>query len=163
MSRPRTQLSPRRGIPAGIRRARRTGMAGIAYLEVLIATLLIMVALAPALEALAPGATGAGLHANRIEDHYAVASRMEELLAQPYAALDAAATAAGSRTVPASDSDTLTYADGRTVTRNVFLSRYDSDNADGDNNPFTGTEADLLWLRVAIGDTALETLLSAHD
>jgi hypothetical protein len=88
---------------------------------------------------------------------------MEELLAEPFAALDAAATAAGSRVTPGSYSDTVTFQDGRTVTRNVYLSRYDSDNADGDADPFTGTEADLLWLRVEIGDTALETLRSAHD
>jgi len=159
-----TTWRPARGRrPARVRKTGCARMAGISYVEVLIAIVLIMLALAPALEALSPGEAAAGAHANRVEDHFAVAGRMEELLAEPFAALDAAATAAGSRVTPGSYSDTVTFQDGRTVTRNVYLSRYDSDNADGDADPFTGTEADLLWLRVEIGDTALETLRSAHD
>ena len=45
--------------------------------------------------------------------------------------------------------------------RLVFLARYDGDDADGDNDPFTGTDAGLLWLRVTIenGPRALETVI----
>jgi hypothetical protein len=38
----------------------------------------------------------------------------------------------------------------------VYLSRYDGDNADGDNNPFTGTDADLIWVRAAIADPPID-------
>ncbi len=48
------------------------------------------------------------------------------------------------------DRETTERADRRLV----FISRYDGDNADTDDNPFTGTEADLLWLRVEIEGTA---------
>ena len=42
----------------------------------------------------------------------------------------------------------------------VYLSNYDGDNADADGDPFTGTEPDLLWIRVEIEDSvhALETV-----
>ncbi|MEZ5542664.1 MAG: hypothetical protein R3F42_11540 [Pseudomonadota bacterium] len=139
--------------------------AGLSYVEVLVATVLIMVALAPALEALAPGVAGAGIHAGRVEEHYALAGRLEALLAEPFADLDAAAQAAGSATVPSSYSDSVLLPSGRRITRNVYLSRYDGDNADGDDDPFTGTEDDLLWVRVAgaTSGVTLETLLSAYD
>ena len=140
-------------------------MAGLTYVEVLVAIVLIMVVLVPALDALQPGVTGAGIHASRSEDHHRLAGHMEFVLAQPFADLDTAALAAGSPATPSSYSDIVTHADGRQVTRNVFLSRYDSDNADVDNDPFTGTEDDLLWLRVEIANTAdaLETLVSVYD
>lgn len=139
--------------------------AGLSYVEVLVATLLIMVALAPALEALAPGVAGAGIHASRAEDHYAVAGRLEQLLGETYTDLDAAALAAGSAATPTSYSESVVLPGGRRVTRNVFLARYDSDNADGDDDPFTGAESDLLWVRVVIAESgvALETLVSAYD
>lgn len=141
------------------------GFAGFAYIEVLIATLLIVVTLLPAIEALYPAVAGAGVHGSRLEDHYQLAGRMEEMLAEPFADLDEAATAAGNETTPTTYSDTVTHADGRQITRNVFLSRYDADNADADNNPFTGTEADLLWVRVEIDGTTdgMESLLSVYE
>lgn len=138
-------------------------MAGLSYVEVLIATLLITVALVPALEALSPGVAGAGLHAGRVEEHYARTGRMEELLAKPFAQLDAAALAAGGPANASGYSDVITLAGSRQVARNVYLSRYDADNADADDDPFTGTENDLLWLRVEIAGGVLDTLVSAHD
>ena len=141
------------------------GTAGFTYIEILVATLLIVVTLLPAIQALYPAVTGAGIHESRVEDHYRLAGRLEELLAEPFADLDDAATAAGNETTPTTYSDTVTYADGRQITRNVFLSRYDADDADTDKNPFTGTEDDLLWVRVEIAGTedGLESLLSVYD
>lgn len=71
---------------------------------------------------------------------------MEQLLAEAPASLDAAAQAAGAPTTPTSYSD----APGTPDRRLVFLARYDLDNADGDGNPFTGGDAGLIWVRVAI-------------
>ncbi len=164
---------PRDGIGLGrVRRAHRlfryglTGcMAGLTYVEVLVAIVLIMVVLIPALDALQPGVTGAGIHESRSEDHHRLAGHMEFVLAQPFVELDAAVFAAGSPATPSSYSDIVTYASGRQVTRNVFLSRYDADNADADNDPFTGTEDDLIWVRVEIAGTTegIEGLISAYD
>ena len=140
-------------------------MAGLTYIEVLISTLLIVVTLVPAMQALYPAVAGAGINESGVEDHYQLVGRLEELLAESFADLDAAATAAGDETTPTSYSNTVTYADGRQITRNVFLSRYDADNADTDNDPFTGTEDSLLWMRVEIAGSAdgLETLLSVFE
>jgi type II secretory pathway pseudopilin PulG len=136
-------------------------MAGIAYIEILLAILLITITLVPALEALQPGVDGAGIHEDRLADHYQLTGRLEELLAESYGDLDEAATAAGDRFTPTTYSDIVTQPDGRQLTRNVFLSRYDIDNADADNDPFTGIDEGLLWVRVEFAGTAdgMETLV----
>jgi hypothetical protein len=82
---------------------------------------------------------------------------MEQLLATPHAALDAAALAVGSAVAPTSYSD----AAGTPQRRLVFIARYDVDNADADGNGLTGGDAGLLWLKVAIEGQpadAIETL-----
>jgi len=139
-------------------------MAGLTYVEVLVATLLIVTTLVPALEALQPGIAGTGIHETLSEDHYQLIARLEEVLAEPFADLDNAETAAGNSTTPTSYSDVFTYQAGRQITRNVFLSRYDGDNADTDNDPFTGTDDGFLWVRVEIAGTVLsmEALTSAY-
>jgi type II secretory pathway pseudopilin PulG len=135
-------------------------MTGFSYTEVLIATALIAVALVPALEALQPGIQGNGIHQNDTENHYLLQAKLEQVLAQPFTDLEAAAQAAGDSTTPTSYSDSVNTAQGRTVSRQVFLSSYDGDNADTDGDPFTGTDDDLLWVRVGIQDTeqAIEAL-----
>ena len=44
----------------------------------------------------------------------------------------------------------------------VYLWRYDGDNADADNDPFTGIDPELLWMKVEIENSPLsfETLLT---
>ena len=44
----------------------------------------------------------------------------------------------------------------------MYLSRYDGDDADGDGDPFTGTDATLLWVGVQLEGKPqmLEMLLS---
>jgi hypothetical protein len=139
-----------------------TAMAGIAYVEILVAIVLIVIALVPAMDALRPGVAGAAIHEDRLADHYRMTGLLETVLAEPHADLDAAAAAAGDRFTPSAYSDVVVQPDGRQLVRNVFLSRYDSDNADADNDPFTGVDAGLLWVRVEIAGTAdgLETLIS---
>ena len=134
--------------------------AGFSYVEVLVASVLLAVTLVPAMEALQPGIQGAGIHKMYNEDRYQLIEKMEEVLVEPIASLQAAAIAAGSPTTSSSYTDTIVLDDGRQITRQVFLSAYDGDNADSDNNPFTGTDSDLLWLKVVIEGTphALENL-----
>lgn len=136
--------------------------AGFSYVEILLATVLIAVALVPAVDALMPAVNGSAIHGNRLADHYELTAKLEDVLAQPFNELNTVATAAGSKAVATSYSDTVIYANGKQINRNVYLSLYDSDNADADNNPFTGTEAGLMWVRVEIAGTAgaLETLTS---
>ena len=133
--------------------------AGLSYIEVLVATLLIAVALVPMMEALGPGLQGAQIHRDQAEVHYALTGKFEEVLGQPFDELDAAATAAGDYKIPTSYSDT-----GAAVPHEVFIWRYDVDNVDADDNEFTDGEDDILWVRVATADglTDLQTLLSRY-
>lgn len=131
---------------------------GFSYVEVLIATVLIAITLIPALEAIQGALIGSGIHESLTTHHYLIIDKVEEVLAEPYSALVTAASAAGSSTVSTSYSD----APGTSNRRLVFLFGYDADNADADNNPFTGVDDGLMWVRVEIESTGqfLETLSS---
>ena len=138
-------------------------MAGLSYVEVLVAVTLIVIALVPALDALIPAMAGSGIHETIAEDHYQLSGKLEQVMAEPFGQLNKAAEAAGSPTVPTTAySDDVTHSSGRQIKRNVYVARYDADNADGDNDPFTGTDDGLLWVRVAIAGTgmSIESLVS---
>jgi len=133
--------------------------AGLSYIEVIVATLLLAVALVPMMEALAPGVQGSQIHRDRAEINFALAGKLETVLTQPFDDLDAEATAAGDYKTATSYSDVAA-----TVPHQVFIWRYDVDDADGDGDVFTGGEDDILWLRVATTDGLidLQTLISRY-
>jgi prepilin-type N-terminal cleavage/methylation domain-containing protein len=133
--------------------------AGFSYVEVMVAIALLAIALLPAIDALKVAMLASGQHATTAVQHYRAYGRMEELMTENFGALDAEALAVGSSTVPTSYSD----ASGTPNRRLVFLSPYDADNADGDDEPFlTGTDPGIVWLRVQIEGSglALESLKS---
>lgn len=134
----------------------RRGEAGLTLVEVLVATVLLAVLLIPAINALQTGAVGADVHADLADNHFRLTSRLEELLAEPFADLEAAALAAGSPTVETTYSEP-SGSPGRLV---VYLSLCDGDNADGDGDLFTGTDDGILWLRVEAEGTvhSLQTI-----
>ncbi len=123
-------------------------MAGLSYIEVLIATALIAITLVPAIEALTPALQGAAIH----ESCYRPAvppGRPSGNACWPNrsAALDAEAVAINDPNVA---STVYSDAAGATNRRLVYLSRYDADNADADNDFFTGMDAGLVWIRVEL-------------
>ena len=122
---------------------------GLSYAETLLAVVVLAVALVPALETLDTAFTGAQVSETVIQWQQQLTTRMENVRAEPFGDLDAAATAAGSETVATTYSDTVGSQDRLLV----FLSRYDGDNADADNDPFTGVDPGLLWVRVAVENT----------
>lgn len=136
---------------SGLRR-----QSGLTLVEVLVSVLLLAVVLVPAMRALQTGVVGANVHGDIASGHYRLTSRLEELLAEPFADLSNAAIAAGASTTPSSYSEPA-GPPGRLL---VYLSLYDGDNADADGDTFTGTEPDLLWIRVDIEDSVhtLETI-----
>lgn len=140
-------------------------MGGFTYIEVIVATALIIVCLLPALDALSVGVKGSGIHETYTMDHYYLTGMMEQLLAEPYSTLDIEALTVNNPATPTAFSDTVATADGRTLVRQVYLSRYDADNADSDNNFFTGTDTGLLWIRVELEGTALglERLTNVYE
>lgn len=159
-------VATRHASPARTMRPTPDSMSGLSYIEVLIAVVLIMIALVPALDALIPGVAGSGIHESIAEDHYQLTGKLEQVLAEPFGRLNSAANAAGSPTTPTTAySDDVNYSDGRQIKRNVFIARYDGDNADADDDPFTGTDDGLLWVRVTIAGTGMgiESLVSEYD
>ena len=129
---------------------------GFSYVEVLVSVALVAAVLLPALDAIDVGVRGAAEHGAVAARQLSLRGKMEELLAKPYATLDAAAVAAGSASVATSFSD----AAGTPGRRLVFMARWDVDNADADGDPLTGGEDGLLWIGVRReGEQALlETL-----
>lgn len=129
-----------------------TRQAGLSYVEALLAVVILALALVPAVETLQTAFTGAAVQESVVLWQQQLASRMEDVLAEPFASLNEAAQAAGSETAPSSYSDAAGGPD-RVL---VFLSPYDGDNADADNDPFTDTDEGLLWARVTIENTPYE-------
>lgn len=134
----------------------RRQQAGLTLVEVLVAVMLLMIILVPAMEAIRSSVKGAEVHNDLASSQFRLTSRMEELLAEPYGDLEAAAIAAGSATIESSYSETA-GTPGRLI---VYLSPYDGDNADSDDDPFTGTDPGLLWIEVEAEGTvhSLRTL-----
>lgn len=120
-------------------------------MEVLIAAVLLATMLVPLLESLHGASLATTAQEELAQQHLAMNGKLEDLLAQSFGALDAAALAAGNSTTPTSYSD-LAGTANRCL---VYLARYDGDNADADGDPFTGVDEDLIWLRVMVENTAL--------
>ena len=134
---------------------RRT-MAGFSYLEILVAAVLMALSLGPALEALSSGIQSSSIHTSSSEESYILRGKLEEVLADSFTNIETAAAAAGGPGIASSYSDVASLSNGRQITRNVYLAGYDADNADADNDAFTGADPNLLWVRVAIPNTIVE-------
>jgi type II secretory pathway pseudopilin PulG len=138
-------------------------MAGLTYVEVLVATALIAISLIPAIEALQPATQGMSIHETSTLRHYELTAMLEDVLANPFSELDTEAVAINDPTVAST-----TYSDAPATNnrRLVYLSRYDADNADGNGDFFdAGMDEGLLWVRVEIEgtDQAIESLTSVYD
>lgn len=140
---------------------------GFLYIEVLVASLLIALAMIPAMNALQTGVASINIHQSLVTQQYNRLSKMEQLQSEPFNNLLTEAAEAGSKSTISSYSD----APGSVNRRLVYLSLYDADadpfsltdpNSDGDNNIYTGSTANLIWIRVETEGTpqGLETLIS---
>jgi type II secretory pathway pseudopilin PulG len=133
--------------------------AGFSYTEMLVATFLIAIVLAPTLESLTSGIQSSSLHYARATDHYRLTGKLEEVLASSFDELEQEADAAGGPSAIV-----IAYSDpaGTQGRRLVNLARYDGDNADLDNDPFTGADEGLLWVQVQLEDSSavIHTLTS---
>ncbi len=129
--------------------------SGFSYVEVLVVVIIIAATVVPATDALRGAMNTAAADTAATVNHYRLVGKLEEVLSRPFAVLSP--QAAGPSTATA-------YSDGLGVNnrRLVFISAYDGDNADADNDPFTGTDTGLLWIRVEIEGTAsaVQSLLS---
>lgn len=152
------------------------GQRGFTLTELLIAAGIVAAALIPLLISLQSAYSGTRANAAQITERLALLGRVETVLAEDFDDLLTAAETAFDPTVPTSYSD----APGSSPRVLVYLSFYDVENTDADNDPFTifdpNTDADnnpytsdpgpgavkikLLWLRAEVEGTtlALETL-----
>jgi len=153
-----------------------TRQSGFTLVEVLLATVLLVIALVPMMEALQTGLLVSREHQQMSSTYFQVQGRMEEVLAEPFSALFNEAAQQNDKTSPAIYSDPVATPERKLV----YLSFYDFQNSDGDNdpftiedpnndgdnNPFTGgdVEIELLWLRVEIENSihVIETLVGLH-
>lgn len=131
---------------------------GFGYVEALVAVILLTVVLVPALEALGNATRNAPTAAQDDALWMSAANKLRDVTGSRFDDLDAAAVAAGGPNTASSLSDPVA-SNPRVL---IYLSRYDGDNADGDNNGFTGVDTDLIWVRAAIADTpvSLDTLVA---
>jgi len=116
--------------------------SGFSYVEMMIATTLIAVALVPALEALQSGVQVSDIHISRADNHNRLRAKMEQVLAMPFSVLSEQANIAGG---PGVVVDLFSDAPGTSVRRLVYLAHYD-----GDGNNFSAAESGLIWTRVVI-------------
>lgn len=137
----------------------RRSQRGLSYLEVLLATIVLTISLGPLLSAMQSNNQTTRIDAELTRQRNHAISVLEKTLALPLATLLDEAAIVGAYDVL---SDRYSDAAGSEPRAQVFLAAYDANNADGDNNPFTGAEANVLWVNVKIEDTRFEltTLVS---
>ncbi len=124
-----------------------TGQRGLTYPEVLAAVFLVAVLLVPAMDALRSSSAGASFQEQQLHEYYALRAMAERIKSRPFGELESAAI---DETTPTTLSDTIAMGNGETVSVDVYIAGHDADNADLDNNPRTGVDDGILWVRVAI-------------
>lgn len=122
---------------------RTTRQSGLSLVEVLITVLIIAAVAVPVTDALRGAISVTEQDSLATINHYRLTGKMEEVLAQPFSVVAAAAI---EPVAPTNFSDPL----GTTDRRIVYIHSYDGDNHDKDNDPFTGTDSGLLWISVEI-------------
>jgi len=118
--------------------------AGYAYVEVLIAAVILVTAIVPATEALGTLSEHSAVRRALIQTQYDAIGRMETVLAQPFDTLYSEALATGG-VAPSSFSDP----NGTPNRLTVMLAPHDIDNADGDDDMLTGVDPDVIHITVS--------------
>jgi Tfp pilus assembly protein PilV len=131
---------------------------GATYIEVLLASVLLAISLVPMTNAVRGAIDSSAVHEDTAIQQLHLTAKLEDVLAETFSSLEEAAADAGSASVPA------IYSDGANAhnRRLVYLSLYDGDNADSDDDPFTGVDPGLMWIRTEIEGTlmSVESLVS---
>ncbi len=109
--------------------------AGYGYVEVMVAALLLSIALIPAADALRDTVMHDRERRNLMSASYATKALLETVLTEPFADLQAQASATGG-VAPSAYSDVPSA----TPRRLIWVRPYDADNADGDDDISTGAD-----------------------
>jgi type II secretory pathway pseudopilin PulG len=119
--------------------------SGFAYVEVLVAAVIVVVALVPASNAFRAASRQAEFSKTLLAQHYRALASLEITRARTFTELFAEASTTGG-TTPVTGSD----AQGATNRRLIYVARFDFDNADKDNDPTTGIDNDYLRVNVQV-------------
>ncbi|MDO6460701.1 hypothetical protein Q4485_08330 [Granulosicoccaceae sp. 1_MG-2023] len=150
--------------------------AGLSYVEVTLAAVVLSLALVPALQSIQAGSDSSVAHADLLSEYNALQSRLDYVRQRPFSELLSYTQEAGDATSPV---EAYSDSDGDEPQILVYLSVYDAadedgdgdvftvadDNADGDDDVYTADQPEnllrLLWLRtqVAGSDAAVTTLV----
>lgn len=125
------------------------GGSGFAFLEVLVAAVILSIALVPASSALRAASEHGRLSRDRLAVEYLALTKLETALAASWETLNNEAVSTGGVTESLLWSDAV----GLTNRRLMYVSPHDINNADGDNNLLTGVEAGILRVRVEVNGT----------
>ncbi len=125
-------------------------MFGYSYVEVLVAAVILSTAIVPSLDALREVSMHAVMQRTLVEQRFESLALFETVLAEPFGALEAEAAATGGLT-PASYSDPS----GTQYRRVVTIAPYDVDDADGDGDPSTGTDAGIVFVSLEIAELGI--------
>lgn len=123
--------------------ASRRRRAGLGQIEAMIAVALVAIAIVPALDALGVALESASLHGENVVEHYALLGLFEEVLSADFDALELIEIAQVDDSLPSVLSDPP----GTPGRRLIFISPWDLDDSDGDGDPLTGTDSDVLMIR----------------
>ncbi len=127
--------------------------SGFTYVEIMITVAVIAIAILPIMDALQTSAQASGYQRQHVALHYHLMGGMESVLAESYTALEA-------EIINSTTASSFSDASGTSDRRLVYLSKYDIDNVDLDNDVFTGTD-DVIWVKTELEGTnhSFETLV----
>lgn len=130
---------------------------GFSYVEVIIAIIIIGLAIVPVIESMNIGVQSTRHHEDSLGVYTKLSSTYETLMAESFKDLENAAAQAGDPEIETHYSDE-TGIPNRCL---VYIHEYDLDNSDNDGAGFTGTDEDVLWIKIQIENSAhqLETLV----
>jgi len=123
---------------------------GFAYVEVLVAAVILVIALIPANQAFRTASTQAEYSRSLLTHHYRAFASLEVTQARTFTQLSAEATSTGG-TTPASWSDPQ----GTANRRLIYVANIDFDNADKDNNLSTGIDSNIVRINVQVEGTPI--------
>ncbi len=129
---------------------------GFSLVEVLAVLILLGLVLVPAMRTLEGALQVETVNREALEADYRLIDRAEFLLAEPFETL---ADAALGETLESSYSDVA----GTPSRRLVYISGYDADNADADNNDATGADEGIFKIRLELEATSTAVTLLRAD
>lgn len=131
-------------------------MQGFSLVELLAVLILLGLVITPALGSLQGALQSEQVNRAALVDDYRLVDITEQVLAEPFGRLVAAAEGP---VTPSRYSD----AAGTAARRLVFISRFDADNADLDDDELTGADDGILKIRVQIEASAAQLSVLRHN